>query len=199
MSSLVWDKARRRYRYSTTGTALPVVRVWATVERAVAPSRLALAQLTRAALAGGLSADEWRAGMQRHLRRIHTAAVAVACGGLAQMTPAHKRYAAAVAGQQDALLTRLAAVMAADDRPDDSALLAYSALLADSARGTYENTRIALEARAGATEERRLRHAADTAPTCLAEEARGWLPIGTGRLIGDGESLTGCRCRKETR
>lgn len=199
MSTYVFDKARRRYRYQTTGAAVPLVRIWATIERAIQPSRQALAQLTRAALAGGLDPEEWRAGMTRHIQRVHVAAVALACGGLAQMTPATWRYAGAVVAAWTARLEGLARALAAKDRPAEEVCLAWAALLADGARGSYENTRVWLEQRAGATEERRLRHVADTCPDCLAEEARGWQPIGTGRLIADSACATGCRCRKETR
>jgi hypothetical protein len=199
MSALVWDAALARYRYATTGTVVPLVRIWATVDRAVAPVRDAMARLTHAWLAGALPVEEWQRSMQRQIQLLHCAAIATACGGFGQMRDAHWAYVDGVVRGHYRLLDRLATAGAADDRPADDALLARAVVHADAARASYENTRVWLAARAGATEERRVRHRDDTCPTCLAEAARGWQPIGTAPLLTDSECLTGCRCRKETR
>jgi hypothetical protein len=64
---------------------------------------------------------------------------------------------------------------------------------AEAAGTTYEDVR-RNTAEDHFDEERRMLRPADHCPTCLAQAALGWQPIGTLKRIGDSECLWNCQC-----
>ncbi len=161
-------------------------------------SEAAILELGRRLQNGTISVEQWQLAMREHLKDIHTASSALAKGGWAQMSQAdYGRVGSQLRKQYehlDKFAKQIEGGLILDGRFTNRLKL-----YAQSGRATYHMVERAEQALRGMTEERNILGAADHCSDCLAETARGWVPIGDIVLIGERLCKSNCRCHLEYR
>jgi hypothetical protein len=146
---------------------------------------------------GEISVAKWQAAMAQEIKVSHVASASAAKGGWAQMSQSDYGFTGAKIKEQYQYLQNFANEVASGKQPLNGAFLRRARMYNDAARGTYEDVKKREAKKAGAIEERRVRHAADSCIDCIEYEALGWQPIGTLPKIGASICRTNCRCTFE--
>lgn len=164
---------------------------------------MTLDQLAAALQEGRISLSEWEAQMRDVIRAELTVAMELAKGGRDNVTPSDWGYVGSQAKEQYDKLSAFARDIQSDpakwlngrllnQRMDLYGQLGYSALEADLGREAQKG---------GFTEERNRLEQRDegNCDGCLAETARGWVPIGELIPVGERDCYTNDRCEIEYR
>lgn len=146
-----------------------------------------------------ISLADWHVGMMRELKTAHLYGAAAARGGWQNMTPADYGRVGQQVRKQYEYLRGFGADILSGKQPLDGTLLSRAELYGQSGRVTYHAVEQREMVVRGRTEERNVRHPADSCPGCLAETARGWVAVGSLRPVGSRDCRTRDRCTIEYR
>lgn len=147
--------------------------------------------------AGEINEAEYVLGMRTKIREAHTGALALAKGGRAQVTTRDMQRLGATLRQEYQYLN-LRIGQFNTEGASAAQLVGSVDGYAQKMRATYENERGRIEAETKDLE-RWIRHASDSCPGCIEQEARGWVAIGELPQIGSQQCRSSCRCSKSYR
>lgn len=192
-----WDPDLGRYR-DAGGRLVAETRVRDALYRAIDGEKQSVRILAQELRAGGVDLGTWQAEMRQSIKRVHLWSAAAAKGGWAQMGPADYGRVGQIVrseyryldGFTDAIATGL---------PLDGRFLVRAAMYALAGKSTFYTVLRLEKLEAGYTEERNIRHAAESCDDCLAFSALGWVPIGTLPVPGTRQCLRHCMCTMQFR
>jgi hypothetical protein len=148
--------------------------------------------------AGRISLDAWREEMRLIIKQTHMAALELAAGGRAQTTQAQYGRAGQQIRRQyaylEAWVEQIKAGLPIDNRMEPRAASYLKSALV--AHRTHQ--RAAFQAQ-GFDQIRSIRHPGESCAECIAEEARGFVPIGQHVPIGQRQCLNHDNCTEEFR
>ena len=148
--------------------------------------------------AGRISLNDWRDEMRMIIKQTQMAALELSVGGRAQTTQADYGRAGQLIRRQygflEAWVEQIKAGLPIDNRMEPRAVSYLKAALV--AHRTHQ--RAAFRA-AGFDEIRSIRHPGESCAECIAEEARGFVPIGQHVPIGQRQCLNHDNCTEEYR
>jgi hypothetical protein len=150
-------------------------------------------------LAGDLVLGDWETAMQAELKAAHVAVGIIAHGGLAEMAPSDYGFLGARLRAQYALLRGFANDIASGRQPLTGMLRVRADLYSEASRQTFYDVLTHDAAQAGVAEARRVLHSADHCTGCVAEAARGYVPLGELAPIGSQQCRSRCRCSIQLR
>jgi len=157
-------------------------------------------ELSRRLISREISLAQWQQEMRYLISDGHLTSYALAKGGWDQLTNEDFRLLGEILTREYRYLDRFAAEVAEGSFALDGRLRVRAGLYEEQFYSTYAFAEARVQEFRGATEERSvLDPGADHCGTCIAEAAKGWIPIGTGLPIGGRECLSRCRCHKEYR
>jgi len=148
--------------------------------------------------AGSISVAEWQLGMRDTLKSIHTASGALPQGGWAHMSPADYGRIGVRLKEQYKFLGKFAKQIE-NGLPLDGRFNNRIKLYAQSGRATYHALEREEQAKRGKKEERNILGGRDHCTECVGEANKGWVKIGTLKLIGQRICKSNCRCHAEYR
>lgn len=170
------------------------------IDRHIAQTALRLDVLAVQLQSGAIGLPIWQSGFRAILRPALLASAIAGAGGVRVVQAASRARFSALLGVQDAYLDSFAAALKNDpDLIAKPSFRARSALYPHAARGVYESERERLATNAGFQFERliSIRTAGEHCPDCIADVARGKVPIGTLKPIGTRQCLVLCTHSKE--
>lgn len=198
MPAIPWrfEEHLRRYRDLRTG-------------RFIGPSQMhdlreqfadAMTERT-AALAGQLVGHEitlqqWVEEMRGLIRTAHSDLAMLGRGGLRALDAQDLQTLQEVIRGQYTYLQRFAGVIASGDLSEGQ-IAVRAGMYMSAARMTYEDMQRRTAVQAGAVLEANRRHALESCQGCVAESARGWVPVGTLSPPGTRSCKANCRCTLE--
>jgi hypothetical protein len=190
----------RAYSYvDHQGRFLSRTQVRDTLDNALANNGKVVRELTQQLRDGRISIADWQTGMAREIKNVHLYSIAAARGGWAQMTPTAYERAGQSVEVQYRYLRGFAEQIASGAQPLNGRALERAAMYSEAGRNTFHHVeREEMEVR-GMTEERSIRHPADSCEECTEQEEMGWQPIGEAVPIGERQCLTKCRCTMDYR
>lgn len=193
----LWSAETGRY-LRPNGTPIPDAEVRAGLRQIVSDSADRLQVLTERFQAGRLDLVGWREAMRAELRTSVGTAASLANGGLQQMGPSQRGVLSGLLRQQYGYLDVFSLDMS-QGRVTDAQMLARARQYAGAATPAFETFRRRGAQGRGHTEEANQLGAADHCPDCLAETARGFVPLGSLSLPGTRQCLGNCSCSITTR
>lgn len=197
-SRYVWDDRLGRYRDRATGRLVGRAEIRRDVDATLAKAEGRIEGLAARMRAGEISLDEFAVAMRREIKTVHLWNAAAARGGWGQMTPADFGRVGAIVRRQYGYFERFLRDVERG-LPLDGRFAVRSRMYGESGTATFEHFHT-LEAREhGAGEERNVLGAAEHCVGCLAQSARGWVPIGDLVPVGQRDCRSRCKCRKEFR
>lgn len=200
VSGYGWNEAAGQYYRLDNKRFVKRIEVRDAFEKAIDATKADMRRVSTALQNGEISVAEWRGEMMRYVKRVHVAESCAARGGWAQMSQADWGAVGGRIKRQYQYLENFAQeIHSGKYAVTGGNFLNRVDMYADAGRGTYERTVTKLMTDRGYTEERNVLGVADHCPECLAETARGWVPIGTLIPIGNRICLTNCHCEKEYR
>jgi len=145
--------------------------------------------------AGRILPADFQRAMMSELKSLHNSAAALGRGGWSQMTRNDWLSNARMLKGEYRYLANFAQELAAGNLTEAQAR-ARAASYADTAFSRYWAMQAEVKKAAGATEQRLVTVGDErVCEECMAEESRGWVPIGDGAL--GGTIHAGCRCGNE--
>lgn len=201
MPTWTWDEDRKRFRYSS-GRLVPQKYVKNDVFRLSNGVRGDLRELTRLLERGEISTAQWYRRMKVEIRLAYRAAIVVAEGGLANMTPAKWGRFGAIMKAEYKFLNRFLRDIQTG-KVSGRRMIARSGLYGNSTARVYENWRLSQHIDLGYTTARRRLNVAEHCTTsqgltgCLELANEGWMPIGDMPPIGESPCLSNCHCTIE--
>lgn len=168
------------------------------IDFAIRSQQRLMRRLAQDVRAGRITIQQWQRGMRAALKDIHIYSAAAARGGFAQLTARDYGGIGARLRTQYTYLDRFAGEIEAG-LPLDGRFQQRVELYAESGRSTYHEFDRREHQRGGFTEEHSFLGIADHCDECVAEEERGWVPIGELVPIGSRQCLGRCHCRIEYR
>ncbi|HEY7195529.1 MAG TPA: hypothetical protein VH439_17430 [Gemmatimonadales bacterium] len=143
--------------------------------------------------AGEITGAAWALEMRALIKDVHLYSAAAAKGGWDALTPADFGRIGQLVKAQYQYLNRFAGQIA-DGLVLDGHFRQRVILYAEAGRGTYYTFTQDVMRDRGMTEEMNVLHPADHCVGCLAETARGWVPLGELVPVGARECLGRCKC-----
>lgn len=195
-----YDERTGRYR-TTSGRFVPQTAVRRALERRVEAAGRDMQRLAEQLRSGQITTTAWRERMRIAMRDTHLFSSAVVRGGWQQMTPADFGRVGARMKEQLRFLDKFAAQIDAG-LPLDGRFNRRAQLYALAARQTAHRTETTVAQTRGFDEERNILQAGESCEgngSCVAESARGWVPVGTLIPIGGRLCLGRCRCVRQLR
>jgi len=189
-----WRPKSGRYVNLATGRIVSFAEVRRALDVALDRATIETQRLSRDLIAGRVTLAEWQVGVARQLKSAHYAAAALAKGGWAQMTPQEQGRLGPLLREQYHYLAAFAAQIESGQQKLDGTLLSRVKLYTQAPRGTYHAVEARDKQRQGYTECRNNLGLADHCAGCLAETAKGWVPLGALVPIGARPCLHNCRC-----
>jgi hypothetical protein len=191
-----WSPAAQRY-IGPSGKFVSSDAVRRSLRQFVRRGEGRVARLAADVAAGRLTVAEWQRRTADLLKRMHLAGASAAKGGWAQLTPSDTGRVGGQLRFHYERLSRFAREVRAG-RLSRRQIIARARLYARAVTPAYENHR--RRAHVGIyAQERRVRQADESCPTCVREAARGWVATGTLLPLGESECRIGCKCRFEFR
>lgn len=191
-----WDVRTQRY-HNASGRFVPQSAVRASLDRTLDNAGKGIRSSTQALREGRVSLADWQAGMRANLKASHLAATALAKGGWHNMAPSDYGRVGRILRDQYGYLSNFAAEITSGKQKLDGRVLVRADLYAQSGRPTYEAERQRAAEIDGKTLVRSIRHASDSCPGCIEQEAAGVQRIADWTPIGARECRTRCRCSAE--
>lgn len=190
----------RAYSYvGPDGRFLSRKEVRDTLDNALANNGRVVRDLTAQLRDGRISIADWQTQMAREIKNVHLYSAAAARGGWANMTPADYGRAGQRIETQYRYLRGFAEDVASGKQPLNGRALERAAMYSEAGRNTFHHVeRQEMEVR-GMTEERSVRHPADSCEECVEQADLEWQTIGEAVPIGDRICLTKCRCTMDYR
>lgn len=193
-----WNPVAQRY-IGPGGQFVAQSRVRGAIDEALRKNQLRIRDMSNDLRAGRVSLDTWWLEMRTAIKNANLFGAAAARGGWAQMTPADFGRVGAAVRVQYAYLDRFVGEIHTGSIALDGRFLNRAMSYMNSGRATYEATAEKVARSSGYTEERNLLGTAEHCGDCVAETARGWVPIGSLIPIGSRQCRGNCRCRIQRR
>lgn len=149
--------------------------------------------------AGNISLADWQIEMMRLIKITHTSAALVSSGGVAHMTQATWGRVGAIVKNEYQFLRNYANDIASGKQKLDGTFLRRSMLYGNQGSSTYYRLNNIAMAERGFDEERSVLNPADHCDDCVAEENKGFQPIGQMIPIGRRQCRSNCKCSVEYR
>lgn len=192
-----WSERANRY-IDANGRFVSRAFVRAEIDLALEAAQLRLAALAESLRVGGISLDAWIIEMRRAIKQVHLYSAAAARGGWAQMSQADYGRVGTLVREQYGYLENFANEIV-DGLILDGRFLRRVALYGSAGRRTFHRVeQLEMQLRA-MDEERSVLNPADHCEECIAEAAKGWVPLGTVIPIGERTCLTNCKCDMDYR
>jgi hypothetical protein len=193
---LVWLPESGRYRDPATGRYISRAAVRRALEESLVNLERRTDTLQGDLRARRISLTDWRDEMRLTIKQTQMAAHEIAHGGRAQMTQAdYGRVGQAVRRQYEYLENWVHEIEAG--APIDGRMEPRAALYLKSGRTAFLQAEQQEMARRGITLVRNILHASESCAQCIAETAKGLVPISHLSLPGQRTCLGNCRCTLE--
>ena len=195
-----WNAAAGRYTDLTSGRFVPFATVRNELETVITQSQSNISAISSQLQGGQITLKEWQLSMAREMKAMHTASMASARGGWAQMSQADWGYTGSQLKKQYEYLRNFARQIESGEQPLNGNFMRRSKMYSQAGRDSYEEMRRRAERiYNGKAEERRVLHATESCDDCIEEAGRDWQPIGTLAPLGTLQCRTNCRCTFEFR
>lgn len=196
--SLSFNPATGRYRNVETGRFVPRPTVRRALEESLANLQRRTDTLADDLRAGRISLDEWRQEMRLTIKQVNMAAIEISVGGRAQMTQADYGEAGRIIrteyGYLESWVNQIKAGLPIDNRMEPRARQYLV-----RGRTTFIDAETDAMRGRGFDEIRSRLHPAEHCAQCLAEAARGFVPISSHVPIGQRQCRHNDRCTVEYR
>ncbi len=191
---LQWNGRAARFRDPATGrfVSRSTVRGW--IDQNILASQRRIHTASDDYRLARRSLDEWQTVMREEIKRTQIAAELLARGGRAQMTAADWGRVGQRVREQYGFLRDFAQQLADGSIRTDGTFLNRAKMYAAAARVAFEESVGDLLAAIGYTVEWNVLHPAEHCTGCLAETARGRVPIGTLVPLGERPCRANDRC-----
>lgn len=144
---------------------------------------------------GAIPLAVWQTEMRALMKSMHVAAMTLATGGKEMMTPATRGALGGHLAREYRALNNLANRIANGQQPLDGTLWRTARHYIRAARKTYYEGQRRRLRDTGFDQEKSVRTAAErSCRSCIAEEDRGWVNIGSLVPIGDRDCRRNCLC-----
>lgn len=192
----LWNERAGRYINATTKRFVPWTQVRDSLDRAIDSSAAAMRQASQSLRDGTMRLTKWRSTMQTELKNMHLAAASLAKGGHKALTLADFGKVGATVKKEYGYLERLTAQIQSGAQPLDGRFLQRAEQYTKAGRATFEAQRRVEAIRRGQREMRSVRHASDSCPGCINQEALGWIALDDPRFIvpGSRQCRANCKC-----
>lgn len=189
---LTWDASAGRFRRGD-GRFIPMSVVRAELDKALRISQNRMRALGDDLRAGRVSLDAWRLGMKAEIKSAHLMSSALARGGWDQLDPASFGRVGQIIRTEyqhlESWVSQIKSGWVLDGR-----LAARSALYVKDARETFHQAQREEMLKRGVDLELNVLSAVESCAQCIAEAAKGWVPVGTLSAPGSRTCLGNCRC-----
>lgn len=192
-----WNPTAKRY-IDPSGKFVSRAQVRRALDAALRTNAATVRTLSQQLTSGALSLDDWWAAMRTAVKDANLYGAAAARGGWAQMTQADYGRVGAAVRRQYAYLDRFVGEIDGG-LVLDGRFLNRAMSYMNSGRTLYEDIAADVDEERGMTEERNVLGAAEHCGGCLAETARGVVPIGELVPIGSRICRGNCRCKIQRR
>jgi hypothetical protein len=201
MAGWVWVEKVGKYRDSA-GHYLARDKVLSFVNESIAASDTAIGPLSAAAAGGSLSPADFNLLARAELKQEYLRQYMLGIGGRSRMTPADWGRVGSMLKEQYKYLGEFSKEIA-DGKLSEAQIKARLHMYLNSSRSAYERAHSVNAKNLGMDEEAWLmgQVAGEHCEDCLALNAKGWQPIGTFPIPGDGSTscLTSCACSVDYR
>ena len=189
-----FSESTGRYRASS-GRFLPFSTVRSYLDRTLDGHARAISDLTEQLRDRTITLGQWERAMREELKHLHIYSATMAKGGTMQLSQADYGRIGRELRDQYEYLRQFADDIASGKQAIDGRLAARAKLYAQSGRVSYHATERAEMQVRGYDLEENVLAAAEHCSGCLAETARGPVPIGSLVPIGQRPCRTNDRCR----
>lgn len=199
MAGYQYDLSASRFRDTATGRFVSDRDVRSALDAVTDAAKARVTATSQALLDGKLSLVDWQTQMMAAIKDAHLTAAMAAHGGRDMMSNADWGWTGQRIREQYDYLRNFAAEVANGQQPMDGRLTNRATLYSDAATSTYEAMQARDAKNSGqAMEERNVLGPVKTehCSGCLAENARGWVPLGALVPVGQRSPCRSrCRCR----
>lgn len=187
-----WDATAQRWR-TRRGAFVAEKTIVAGLRRFAANAGRSLSRLTARMYAGDVTLADWQQQAAELVKGVHLSQQAAAVGGFDRMTQADYGRAGSRLKFHYARLQDFADKIERGDITEAQAV-ARSAYYGRAGNITFQNTRLE-QARTRFREGRRVLGVGEHCRGCLAEAAKGWIPVGSVKPLGLEICRMSCLCR----
>ncbi len=192
-SRFTWNPKVQRYQLAS-GRFVKATAVKRATMQVIRQSQAEMRSLTQQLNRGELTIENWRARFASELKNVHVSNAMAGAGGMGNMTQSDYGRVGQELRFQYQRLNGFAAKLKAGELSEAQAE-ARAEMYVASGNKTFEAARRA-KASEVFTEERNVLGATDKhCEGCLAETARGWVPIGMLMPPGERNCMALCKCR----
>lgn len=160
--------------------------------------RKTVTQLTGQLRDGGITLADWAKAMKHEIKMLHGTSAAAAKGDIRLMRPADWGAVGNRVRRQYSFLDRFVKDVAANDGlPFSGRHSVRAQMYAGSGKAAFERAVIDTQREAGMNLYRWVRSPVDSCNTCITNEAKGWVPVGSlGMYPADGnqDCKGNCKC-----
>ncbi len=165
------------------------------LDRAIDRSADRMVGLAQQLRDGAITLADWQVSMMKEIKAVNIAGALLERGGWFQMTTADfGRVGRIIRGEYE-FLRNFAQQLASGKQKPDGTVIRRARAYAGAARSTYYRFVQNAWAAKGFDLERSILTPADHCDDCVAEDKRGYQPIGEVTPVGSRQCLTNCRCR----
>lgn len=193
MAEYRWNEAAGRF-INERGQFVRESTVRSVVDKVADQAGERMAAASQRLLAGEMSLAAWQTEMQAAIKVAHTSTAVIAHGGAEQMTPSRWGSVGQQIRSEYGHLREFAAQVADGRQPLDGRLLGRARQYGQASRVTFEREYGRGQQMRGYRFERNVLAPAEHCGECLAQTARGWVPVGTLVPIGRRQCRGNCRC-----
>jgi hypothetical protein len=188
-----WNERALRY-VGPNGRFVSRVQVRNAIDSALDNAARRMRQQTQLMRERKISVRRWELDMKREIKNIHLYSAASARGGWAELTQSELGRVGYIVGEQYGYLERFARDLRTGKIPRDGRVLGRADMYAQAGRRTYHVTDERLHLARGYKQERSFTTADESCSSCIAEQGRGFVPIGSLVPIGQRTCLARCKC-----
>lgn len=193
-----WNDLSGRF-IDSRGRFVPEKTVRDVVDKIADDASAKMAAISQSLVEGKTTLANWEIEMRRLVKVSNSATAVLANGGAGEMSPSRWGSVGQTVRQEYGYLRQMGQDIASGAQPLDGRLVARSRLYGQNARTVFETTRGRGDRARGYTQERNILHAVQHCAGCVAESARGWVPIGELVPIGSRQCKSNDRCTIERR
>lgn len=171
----------------------------AELDRFIGAQVAAMDEVSRLLIARKISLADWQLRMAALSKQTNLAGGALEAGGWFQMGPDDFGFVGSKLRREYKYLQRFAEQIASGAQPLNGQVARRARLFGEQGRVTYYDMAKRRLADLGFTEERSILNPADHCEECVSEAARGYVPIGSLKPIGQRICRSNCKCNMEFR